>query len=40
MTISTRDQLIAARGLNSLYHYNGVQSWNLNAAGEVSNVFA
>ena len=36
----TRDQLIAARGLNSLYHYNGVQSWNLNAAGEVSNVFA
>lgn len=36
----TRAQLIAARRLNSLYHYNGIQSWNVAAAGEITNVFA
>lgn len=36
----TRDQLIARRGLNSLYHYNGIQSWKIAAEGGVSNVFA
>ena len=36
----TRAQLIEARGLNSLYHYNGIQSWNVAASGEVTNVFA
>jgi sulfane dehydrogenase subunit SoxC len=36
----TRDQLIAARGLNSLYHYNGIQSWGVAAGGEVTHVFA
>jgi sulfane dehydrogenase subunit SoxC len=34
----TRAQLIAARGLNSNYHYNGIQSWKVSANGEVSNV--
>jgi sulfane dehydrogenase subunit SoxC len=36
----TRAQLIAARGLNSNYHYNGIQSWKISANGEVSNVHA
>jgi len=36
----TRDQLLAARGANSLYHYNGIQSWNVAANGELTNVFA
>jgi sulfane dehydrogenase subunit SoxC len=36
----TRDQLIAARGLNSVYHYNGIQSWSVAASGEVTHVFA
>jgi sulfane dehydrogenase subunit SoxC len=36
----TREQLIAARGLNSYYHYNAVQSWQLAADGAVTNVHA
>jgi sulfane dehydrogenase subunit SoxC len=36
----TRAQLLAVRGANSLYHYNGIQSWQLSAAGELSNVHA
>lgn len=34
----TRGRLIAARGLNSLYHYHAIQSWRVTANGEVSNV--
>lgn len=34
----TRAQLQAARGSNSIYHYNGIQSWQVAASGEVSNV--
>lgn len=36
----TREQLIVARGQNSLYHYNAIQSWAVAASGEVTNVFA
>lgn len=33
----TRDALVAARGLNSYYHYNGIQNWRVAASGEISN---
>ena len=36
----TRAQLVAERGLNSIYHYNGIQSWKVAANGEISNVHA
>jgi sulfane dehydrogenase subunit SoxC len=36
----TRAQLIAARGVNSLYHFNAIQSWKVDANGGVSNVHA
>ncbi|HEX4985364.1 MAG TPA: sulfite dehydrogenase [Burkholderiales bacterium] len=36
----TRDQLIAARGLNSYYHNNSIQSWAVGENGEVRNVHA
>ena len=34
----TRSELITARGLNSYYHYNGIQSWRVDSDGTVSNV--
>ncbi|MEO1544387.1 MAG: sulfite dehydrogenase [Pseudomonadota bacterium] len=34
----TKDALRAARGENSIYHNNGIQTWNVTAAGEVENV--
>jgi sulfane dehydrogenase subunit SoxC len=33
----TREALAAARGLNSQYHYNGIQNWHVGADGEVRN---
>jgi sulfane dehydrogenase subunit SoxC len=36
----TRAQLIAARGTESGYHYNGIQSWQVLPSGEVFNVHA
>jgi sulfane dehydrogenase subunit SoxC len=33
-----RPQLIEARGLNSYYHYNGIQAWQVAQDGAVSNV--
>jgi sulfane dehydrogenase subunit SoxC len=36
----TRAALLAARGAQFRYHYNAIQSWNVTAAGEVSNVYA
>jgi sulfane dehydrogenase subunit SoxC len=33
----THDALVAARGVNSQYHYNGIQSWRVDANGEVRN---
>jgi sulfane dehydrogenase subunit SoxC len=34
----TRDQLRAIRGVKSFYHNNAIQTWWVNAAGEVENV--
>jgi sulfane dehydrogenase subunit SoxC len=36
----TRDQLVAARGVNSFYHFNGIKTWAVAASGEVSNDYA
>ena len=36
----TISQLVAARGYNSVYHMNGIQSWKIAANGEVTNVHA
>jgi sulfane dehydrogenase subunit SoxC len=36
----TRAQLVAARGVNSFYHFNGIQSWDIAADGKVSHVYA
>ncbi|MDR6417757.1 sulfane dehydrogenase subunit SoxC [Paraburkholderia phenoliruptrix] len=33
----TRAALVAARGLNSQYHYNAIQQWRVEANGEVRN---
>lgn len=33
----TRDELVAVRGLNSNYHYNGIQSWTIGADGTVTS---
>lgn len=35
-----RAALVAARGVNSVYHYNAIQSWKIAADGQVSNVHA
>lgn len=32
--------LVAVRGVNSVYHYNAIQSWHIAADGKVSNVHA
>jgi sulfane dehydrogenase subunit SoxC len=36
----TRAALIAVRGTNSTYHYNGIKLWNVRADGTVTNVDA
>jgi len=36
----TREELVRLRGLNSVYHYNAIQSWAVAADGGVSNVHA
>ena len=36
----SRAALIAVRGVNSVYHYNAIQSWKIAADGQVSNVHA
>jgi sulfane dehydrogenase subunit SoxC len=36
----SRDELIAARGERSNYHYHGIQPWSIAATGEVTNVHA
>jgi sulfane dehydrogenase subunit SoxC len=35
-----RAALVAVRGVNSVYHYNAIQSWKIAADGQVSNVYA
>ena len=34
----TREALIAARGTNSIYHYNGIKFWKVRTDGTVINV--
>ncbi|WP_029031963.1 sulfite dehydrogenase [Salinarimonas rosea] len=34
----TKNELRAVRGLNSIYHNNGIQTWHVMAGGEVENV--
>ncbi len=36
----TRAALVAARGTNSIYHYNGIQSWKVSREGQITNVHA
>ena len=36
----TREALIEARGTNSIYHYNGIKLWKVQADGTVTNVDA
>ena len=36
----TLAQLVAARGVNSFYHFNGIQTWDIAADGEVTDVYA
>jgi sulfane dehydrogenase subunit SoxC len=33
----TREELIAARGTNSGYHFNGIKIWKISADGSVTN---
>jgi sulfane dehydrogenase subunit SoxC len=34
----TKDELRAVRGLNNIYHNNGIQTWLVHANGETENV--
>ena len=34
----TKTELRKVRGVNSIYHNNGIQTWNLKPDGEVENV--
>jgi sulfane dehydrogenase subunit SoxC len=36
----TREALVKVRGTNSLYHYNGIQSWKVSQDGRVQNIYA
>jgi sulfane dehydrogenase subunit SoxC len=36
----TRDALVSAHGTNALFHYNAIQAWQVEASGEVKNVYA
>ena len=36
----SRAALVAVRGVNSVYHYNAIQSWNVAGDGQVTNVQA
>jgi sulfane dehydrogenase subunit SoxC len=37
----SREALVAARGTNSIYHYNGIQSWKVAAnSGRLTNYYA
>ncbi len=35
----TRQALVKVRGTNSLYHYNGIQSWKVNQDGQIRNIY-
>ena len=36
----TRQALVAVRGTNSVYHYNGIKFWKVGADGVVTNAVA
>ena len=36
----TRDALVAQRGTEAIYHYNGIQAWRIAAGGKVAHVSA
>jgi sulfane dehydrogenase subunit SoxC len=36
----TREKLVAERGLNAYYHYNGIQAWGVASDGSIANVAA
>ncbi len=36
----SRDQVIAERGNNTIFHYNGVTSWGVSESGELTHVYA
>jgi sulfane dehydrogenase subunit SoxC len=36
----TREELLAVRGENYVYHYNGIQPWDVAADGRVTNGYA
>jgi len=36
----TREALIAVRGTNSIYHYNGIKFWRVRPDGTVTNAEA
>jgi sulfane dehydrogenase subunit SoxC len=36
----TREALVAVRGMNSIYHFNGIKYWHVKADGTVTNVEA
>ena len=36
----SREELVAARGANSIYHFNGTKFWRVQADGMVTNVDA
>ena len=36
----SREELVAARGGNSIYHFNGTKFWRVQADGTVTNVDA
>jgi len=36
----SREQLIAERGNNTIYHYNGITSWGVSESGELTHVYA
>lgn len=40
MVQPTRAQLIAERGMRSIYHYNAIASWRIDEKGEAANVYA
>ena len=39
-TQPTREDLVKARGTNSLYHYNAIQSWKVERDGRIRNIYA
>ena len=36
----TRDQIVAERGNNTIFHYNGITSWGVAVNGELTHVYA